>query len=393
MTERVFVLGAGASIGHSAGRFPGIRDFFKLAKSLQLTVVNDNARSVATEYKGLETYTKNRFGRSIIGSSNMIDVEELLTSIQIDIQRTSDSDLISIERSLKRLVRNVLVLLSDQIDVDRSEYHDFKQLLSSDDSVVTFNWDLLFDRLLMEQLDPMYAMRESQGGGKVPAHYKNFIDRFAILSHRYHQLGTQKYQSMPGFPYTESEPVTPFYLKLHGSIDWFVCGNTSCKAARELFLVPKPEERYFCLECYEPLINLLVPPVLNKPLYDIPVIRRIWNAAARAMSTAKEVVIWGYSVPPTDFHSRWLLRHARQSRLQAVTFIDPVVIGGQKTKKGARIPKGYVERVLQIFEGLDQPPEVKLYESFTDYKNKFDVFDKYHISKKPRILADFVTSR
>jgi len=54
MTERVFLLGAGASIGHSAGKFPGIRDFFELAKGLHLTVANDSARSVVTEFKGLE---------------------------------------------------------------------------------------------------------------------------------------------------------------------------------------------------------------------------------------------------------------------------------------------------------------------------------------------------
>lgn len=199
----------------------------------------------------------------------------------------------------------------------------------------------------------------------------------------------KRYEQIPEFPYTENESVTPYYLKLHGSIDWFVCGNTSCRAARELFLVPNPESRYFCQECYEPLVNLLVPPVLNKQLHEIPIIRKVWNAAARAMAKADEVVIWGYSIPPTDFHSRWLLRHARQKHLQRITLIDPAVVGGKETKKGARIQKGFVERVLGIFEGLGQSIEVRFYESFMDYSNQHDIFKKYHIAKKPKGLSEF----
>ena len=43
------------------------------------------------------------------------------------------------------------------------------------------------------------------------------------------------------------------------------------------------------------------------------------------MKEARELVIWGYSLPPTDFYSQWLFRQAPPHRLERVRIINPEV--------------------------------------------------------------------
>ena len=64
-TKRVFILGAGASIGHTSGEFPGINDFFKIAKQLRITI-GESGKSANEKYQVLYDYVKNNFGYSIL---------------------------------------------------------------------------------------------------------------------------------------------------------------------------------------------------------------------------------------------------------------------------------------------------------------------------------------
>lgn len=107
-------------------------------------------------------------------------------------------------------------------------------------------------------------------------------------------------------------------LKLHGSINWFVC--PTCPApfdsqvvelqhnpiAEEVdsgTLEPKTKK---CPNCSSPLRPLIVPPTWAKPL-DHKVLRDTWSRAFEVLSTAETLVTVGYSLPVGDPKVRELL--------------------------------------------------------------------------------------
>jgi hypothetical protein len=110
------------------------------------------------------------------------------------------------------------------------------------------------------------------------------------------------------------------FLKLHGSLGWFVHsgyfidgtrlsgaaseyeGKTVLQSGTHWFGVPDLTHRG------EVLLPILVTPILHKAHNDTPFFRAIWEEARRHLRTCKRLVIGGYSFPPTDFHTRRLLR-------------------------------------------------------------------------------------
>jgi NAD-dependent SIR2 family protein deacetylase len=214
------------------------------------------------------------------------------------------------------------------------------------------------------------AIRHNAGNHR--RQYGNFMDSFT--AHKKYNpftdgiVAEQTYGIR--FPYTNWEGKS-VYLKLHGSIDWFSCSNSGCRAHGELFVVEDPMKEYFCSDCYEHLYNVLIPPVLNKQLKEFPIIRKIWNTALHEMREAKHLVIWGYSLPPTDFYSSWLLRQAR-SNISTLTLINPSVI-----RKNQRLNNSYINRFVELFRKSKLKTDIRLYESMSDYVRSQDVYSKY----------------
>ena len=155
-------------------------------------------------------------------------------------------------------------------------------------------------------------------------------------------------------PYNRWRPDAGFYLKLHGSIDWFYCQNTACRAFGSVFPWLDLRESACCAECHERLDVLIVPPVLNKDYRKHAFVRRVWNVAALEIATASMLIVWGYSLPPTDFHSMWLFRQARKALLQNLVLINPLVDD-----------PNYVLRFREIFRGKDA--KISLYKSYEDF--------------------------
>lgn len=369
--KRVIVLGAGASIGHSEGRLPGIGDIFKSAKQHHITTAPSSEKILNSKYAVLSKYIAEHFGVSILDSSKAINIEEILTYIEIETERDSSGALVGIRRQLKELIREVLVSASQMLNDSEGDYDNFLKKLSADDTVITFNWDLLLDSFLKKELANNYmAIMHNAGNHRIQ--YRNFLDSFTVQK-KYNLFtdgieAEQRYRIH--FPYTKWEGRS-VYLKLHGSIDWFSCSNSGCRAHGELFVVEDPMKEYFCSDCYEQLYNVLIPPVLNKQLREFPIIRKIWNTALHEMREAKHLVIWGYSLPPTDFYSSWLLRQAR-TNITTLTLIDPSVVS-----KTVRLNNSYINRFAELFRKTIPKTDIRLFESMSDYVDSQDVYSKY----------------
>jgi hypothetical protein len=109
-------------------------------------------------------------------------------------------------------------------------------------------------------------------------------------------------------------------LKLHGSIDWFLCPECG-----RLFTGSAVDESDLCryaisMECpycgpsllsrFKPtLLPLIVSPTYLKGI-DQPRLSLIWHWAHLALRTARRVVFVGYSLPGSDFALRNLLKRS-----------------------------------------------------------------------------------
>ena len=353
--KRVFILGAGSSIGHSHNQFPNIKEFFVKAKNIGLDLERD--------YSQINEYTISLYDRSILDRRNRIDIESLFTNVEIEIERRPSHNLIQIRQQLLRLIQLVLIGLEQKIDSKRSEYNDLFDQLHSNDTIITFNWDLLFDDVLWREKALEVAPTLS---GCPKPQYTNFLTELSIY-HDFHQAhGIDR-------PYTLWPADTGQYLKMHGSVDWFYCANESCYGHNKVFPLLNPTADHYCSECHEQVQLLIIPPILNKGYRNYPLIRRIWNLAAQEIRSATELIIWGYSLPPTDFYSDWLMRQARNAPLSKLSIINPEAIDKSKTKIGP-----IVGRFRDMFRKKSTHPEVIIYEYFSDYPHN-DSRNKYRI--------------
>jgi len=365
-TKRVYILGAGSSIGHSKGIFPSLAEFFTTAEKQGL-VKN-------SEFDKVLKFAKKVTGKDLLSKkSKAIDVEALFTHIEIELERSSSSELLSIREQLHKLIQSVLLSLETKINISQGEYHLLCSKLQPQpqpqDTIITFNWDLLLDNILGRKET---LKKYSKGGSAIiDGLYEQFFFRLAACGE-----GTLDGITIE-HPYQEWDSEFGHYLKVHGSIDWFYCSNDQCRASRKVFPLSEPAKQHYCAECHEPVVLLVIPPVINKAYRQHPLIRRIWNVAAKEMSVAEELVIWGYSLPTTDFYATWLFRQARQSLLKNITIINPSTFSKKKV-----LNKAFIRRFYDIFRDIVPKESVHVYESFEDYCNDRDILSKHKIKAR-----------
>ena len=212
-----------------------------------------------------------------------------------------------------------------------------------------------------------------------PPQYNNFILSLSALGE-----GTWK-NIFPKPPYQKWESEEGFYLKLHGSVDWVYYPNEYCRGFGKVFPVFDVTKSHYCSDCHEEMMTLLIPPVFNKQYRKYPLIRRIWNTAAQETHVANELIIWGYSLPATDFYSEWLLREARKSKyLKKLILINPSNV--KKDKLRNYVSHASVARFYNLFRDIIPKESIELYEYFEDYVAKNDLFSKYRLGKKGEVL-------
>lgn len=352
-SKRIFILGAGSSIGHSKGLFPSITGFFASAKKLGIDL---NA-----EYGEIVEYTKSAFGRDILDDADhFIDIEDLFTSIEIELERKSSPKFVEIRQGLLRLIQRVLLGLEGKIKGHRGHYDDLLNFLGQGDTIITFNWDILLDNKLgrEKKLADFYREKYPTEVEFVRKQYDQFMDQ---LSARY---GTTWASMGTNPPYENLITTFGYYLKVHGSVDWSYCANELCRNWYRVYPMLEPLKDYNCYECHEKVESLVVPPVLNKGYRQSPIIRRIWSLAAQEIRGATDLIIWGYSLPPTDFYSKWLLRQARNAPLEKL-----VIINHEIADPSGKENITFKKRFSEIYCGLPVEDKISCFRNFEEYKN------------------------
>jgi hypothetical protein len=236
------------------------------------------------------------------GAWDRLDLEQVFTSIELERSFSNpDSD----EVARATLIRNQLVRYIQRILSQCTQYcygQDTRLFVSTrdvdpDDSVITFNWDLLLDQELL---------RGHDGIIQPSFQYNNFS-----VATRGRSIGR-------GTPVLVGTPGRHgMYLKMHGSLNWHVCGNTKCPGNSELELEINTQlclsramgiGNAYCSRCGNEMLPLLIPPLLHKPIADNWIIRSVWGLARQRLKVASKAVVIGFSAAPTDFYAGWLLR-------------------------------------------------------------------------------------
>ncbi len=346
MSKTIFILGAGASIAHSQGSFPSYNEFFLKARNLNL-INEEGSGKVLKKYESLREYVQKIMKKDILSISekNTIDIERLMTYIDIEIENADEPEPYKILRkTLLELIIELFEKLSNNIKEKRGDYNDLLENIKGDYTIITFNWDLLLDRILQSK--------------KQYQNLEELIDSEMDLM-AFHQPINSHLLSQNGY-----------YLKLHGSVDWKYCSHSNCDAKNKVLI----SEENICGRCIKPLNKLIIPPIINKQYKIYPFIEKLWTLARLQLTVAEELVIWGYRLPPTDFYSDWLIRTS--NNVKKVSIINPDCFRKIKDQKLQRNMK-FLEPFLDIFLSDKKSTEMNYYESFSDYIHNIKYDDKY----------------
>lgn len=140
-------------------------------------------------------------------------------------------------------------------------------------------------------------------------------------------------------------------LKLHGSMNWFQYIHASPhpkiskNKLKKLYTQQKTKillwESHWNLHWHPWLNNMYIDPTIITPTlhkekqFMIPLYKRIlnplWDKAEESLKKCKELVIIGYSFPPTDFHTKKMFLEAfSQNTLEKLIVVNPSCSDAQK---------------------------------------------------------------
>ena len=367
--SKVFIIGAGASKGHTNGDFPVINEFFKIAN--KLNILSFNGGKIRPEYEKLEKYVRENFNLDILKKD--INIEEIMTNLEIDIEKSDSYELIILRNKIINIIRETLNKLSEKPFSEDSEYNLFYKMINNNDTILTYNWDLLLDNVLgREIVVPDFS--------KIFELEKKDNLQYLVMWKKLTGIRDLTW-GKTDIPYVNYKS-EGYYLKLHGSIDWAYCPNRDCSLYSKVFAVNQLNKKHCCFECGSEVHYLIVPPVLNKDFRHIPFMKKVWNFARNEINMADEIIIWGYSLPPTDFYSKWLFRQVKEN-LKTVSIINPACFNKVKKEKNPIYQRNliFLRPFLELFQYKTEKNKLEYYENFKDYYNNIDFLRKYGIDK------------
>lgn len=253
-----------------------------------------------------------------------IDIEELLGFLDVEhslwlrgsdtfSQQGNESQLM-----IRRIIGQIITELTPAIPDIPNLYYDFVRCLTPDDTILTFNYDILLERCLASAGIP--------------------FRRFPLRLKSYRPLGSE----------VDSSHQEVRVLKLHGSVDWF--DRSPYDEALDVTNVTSPgyiprdpifgrDRRYTAIPIVEgpyspdsPLMKvyrveqieslyatdgwgpspLILAPSSNKFLYA-SVLRDLWSGLGEAGGLNLSMAIIGFSLPSHDEYIRQMLFRLTQN--------------------------------------------------------------------------------
>lgn len=344
--SKLLIIGAGCSRNYSQGTSnvaglasPLDNDFFQMAKKIILQrvidptllpmielLVDDLRRLYGYEPPDLNTVSlfgdEQRIGRPAyerfleVLDDKRLSLEKVMTQLSLEKEiflrlppflGYGENGKVNYSDLMAPLVELVAITISKALEGPPCLKHSkLANSMERGDAVLSFNYDILMDNALRN------SNKLTDGGYLVPF---------------------QRISENGGWERPEYNASDVVLLKLHGSMNWLHCIN--CNS----YLLMRSEKigpwdvslPKYCPNCEEPNCyeRVIVPPLLTKN-YSAQPIDYLWRQANKYVSRVREIVILGYSFPPTDFAAETLLRSSLLYNLQNETHFtvvnpDPVV--------------------------------------------------------------------
>jgi hypothetical protein len=279
-SDRVVILGAGATVGASFADGATVRPPLNADFFTQLQRVGQKHRAIA---KAVIADVVELFGPNFT-----LTLEDYFTQLEsmIDATRFSPKKLAPITASdlrdrRARLMKGLSAVLEastdDAIRVgDGCTHHRaLVDHLRPRDTVVSFNYDCVMD----------HALR-THGAGKWTARY--------------------------GYAFPQPSRVA---ADLHGSLNWLLpVSDGEPIVLKQRLHMQRGTPRF-----------TIIPPGWSKQDRDQPIFEDLWKKAERALRSAKVIAIAGFSFTPTDLHVEAVMRLAlaRSNSLRLLVIANP----------------------------------------------------------------------
>lgn len=311
--EKLFVLGAGASLALSSiktkskiyARASTPLDFDFLKRLKFFTPSNGWRRKslkiIEDGWIDPTELTENGLEHAIIKRVSQFD---FLDTIHPRRTRDMEDNPIYLNH-LSHLIADYLISCKSNTSGDTKKFINNifphgTDLNSYKNRVITFNYDTLLERPLIER-----------GISKK----KIYFDR--IVSSQADGLRRNADEIFPN----------PLILKLHGSANWRCSQNdfesivSGIGAQKGKIIIWSDDGA--CPNTADEISPLIIPPIPNKPITKASIFAHLWTTAYEYIHEAKELVIVGYSCPPTDTLARTMFTHFNPSNIEKITIIDP----------------------------------------------------------------------
>lgn len=174
--------------------------------------------------------------------------------------------------------------------------------------IISFNYDTLIDNVLLDRFSPqeLYFDNICNSESSNPS---RLADRYPIL------------------------------LKLHGSINWRCreeeykkildnsggndASNTTTYNTSGCHYIDKMWLDDSICKLEQKITPLIIPPLPQKPITSVAIFRYLWTYAYEYLYEARNLVIVGYSLPPTDTLAVSLFSKFKNKNLRNITIVDP----------------------------------------------------------------------
>lgn len=204
-------------------------------------------------------------------------------------------------------------------------------------TILTFNYDLVLERSLMQQAIGPYANdrtpRIKTKGFHIDYCSPQYSNTSYIVKHsRFPRMRRDSIEEVSGNYLQLAEVSDPDeegltripLLKLHGSLNFSPNG---------------PDEAWSPVKvCDSPQI---IPPVFNKA--DSTFGTPIWKAGLEALRTCKNLIVCGYSLPTSDSYMQYFLKAALgpNRNLNQIFVFDPILFDDPPSNEGTELTERY----------------------------------------------------
>lgn len=319
--KTVFIFGAGSTYAESFGDAPMDRGFFKLSEKL-----NGNDK----DFIKVQDYMQDKYNIDITAVQDD-SIERILGILYSDAYHVNvKDDALEAFRSLVKLFNRVLAKATNEItpSTDGYVYRLIKKQLDQgispeDITVITFNYDINIERTL-DFMNNVYR----DDVFSFPSCYMLNISADDVTS-----PSSGKKENLC-FKTTDSKfGIT--LLKMHGSLNWYsrhksknVPLSSIMDPDRSIYLTSRKRiylDMRYVGKRKQYIFPIMVPPVVHKAGVLHNDLKMIWKYAEETLTSANNIIIFGYSCPQADTESANLIRRTIKlnSELERVSIIDP----------------------------------------------------------------------